>query len=300
MISKLKEKFTIVYFIILVKSALWLLKFKSRKSVRFKSKYLRDFDEDENTVIDPWNPRIVVEFTNMSFAEDTDSVYLIIKPNKLCEFVTIRLEFNDDELPINIPNYFICSVKSGITSYKRFFFNFKNLRNTLILIQIFYFAKYNLFGYFLDKKRKSFIAKAGRTSPLSYGEYGNVVDLDIIIMKSIISIQTTAVRFNDECGYWSWDNMFDTGASYSFSIRLFDCNYNVPLDRFWNLYFNFLSTECLEIRKSFRKLKEGLLDPSAIQLGDIRKAVLLKEPVESCLLRIKNIIEFSNEVSRLI
>lgn len=72
------------------------------------------------------------------------------------------------------------------------------------------------------------------------------------------------------------------------------------LDRFWNLYFNFLSTECLEIRKSFRKLKEGFLDPSAIQLGDIRKAVLLKEPVENCLLRIKNIIEFSNEVSRLI
>lgn len=125
MISKLKEKFTIVYFIILIKSALRLLKFKSRKSVKFKYKYLRDFDEDENTVIDPWNPRIVVEFTNMSFAEDTDSVYLIIKPNKLCEFVTIRLEFNDDELPINIPNYFICSVKSGITSYNKFFFNFK-------------------------------------------------------------------------------------------------------------------------------------------------------------------------------
>lgn len=300
MIPKLKEKFTIIYFIILVKSALWLLKFKSRKSVKFKSKYLRDFDEDKNTVIDPWNPRIVIKFTNMSFAEDTDSVCLIIKPNKLSEFVTIRLEFDNDKTPISIPDYFICSVMSGITSYKKFFFNFKNLRNTLILIQIFYFAKYNLFGYFLDKKRKSFIAKAGRTSPMSCGmpcgAYGNVVDLDIIIMKFILlSIRITSAMLNDEYKCWSWDKMLDTGASYSFEIRLFECNNERG---FGKLYFNFISTKYLKIKKSFNELKEDGF--TEIQLVDIRKAILLKEPVENCLLRINSILEFSNEILRFI
>lgn len=296
MVSKLKEKFTVIYFIILVKSALWLLKFKSRKSVKFKSKYLRDFGEDKNTVIDPWNPCIVIKFTNMSFAENTDSVYLIIKPNELSKFVTIKLEFDNDKTPISIPDYFICSVMSGITSYKKFFFNFKNLRNTLILIQIFYFAKYNLFGYFLDKKRKSFITKAGRTSPfLSHGVYGNAVELDIIIMKSILSIRTTSVEFNDKYKHWSWNRMFDTGSSYSFKIRLFECNNE---REFGDLSFNFISTKYLKIKKSFYKLKEDGF--TEIQLVDIRKAILLKEPVENCLLRINSIIEFSNEILRFI